>query len=113
MKVSSAVRPLKKPSQASFGSSENGSPGSLPKYLRIASRAVRRYAEPCLSAAPIKVSFSAEVFASLMSLAGSNSSTVLNPWHLLHAPYAELNENERGSRGGTFMPQFTQAIRSE
>jgi hypothetical protein len=31
----------------------------------------------------------------------------------LHAPYAELNEKERGSSGGTLMPQFTQAIRSE
>jgi hypothetical protein len=39
--------------------------------------------------------------------------TVPSPWQRLQAPYAELNENDRGSSGGTFMPQITQAIRSE
>ena len=34
-------------------------------------------------------------------------------WQRLQAPYAELKENERGSSGGTFTLQFTQAMRSE
>src|SRR3954466_14525936 len=41
---------------------------------------------------------------STTTFAGSKSYLLPSPLHSLHAPYIELNENDRGSSCGTLMP---------
>ena len=46
---------------------------------------------------------------STITLPGSKSYLLPSPLHSLHAPYIELNENDRGSSCGTLMPHSGQA----
>ncbi len=86
VKLIFVLTPFRNPSRTSFGKSANGFFESAWKCLQTASSALRRYAEPCLSAVPMYPSFSGVWLASGISFSESISITVPRPWQRLHAP---------------------------
>ena len=99
-------------SRCFFGSFPNGVPRAMPKVsdsLASASRTSLRSPRAHGAMAPS----ARDLAGSGTTRPGSKSHVAPRPWHVVHAPCGELNENARGDISGTLMPQLTHAILRE